>query len=250
MKKVLLILGILMVVGIVGIIGFCQWIGSEMKPYVDVLMVDCDAGRYQEAYDRAATVLKAKEPFETFRAYMQTRKNLLGAYKGLGRVSGFGTSRSTETGDENRISVDVLFEKGTYPGEFSFRKEDGDWKWMRLSIDIPEAELPHASPAQLESTARELIQVFAEGELVALYERFTPELKEAWPAETFQRQMVQLRQALGAFEEATHVSTSDTEEGRRVEMSAVFENATKTVRINLIDRDGTWQPLGFSMEGE
>ena len=62
--------------------------------------------------------------------------------------------------------------------------------------------------------------------------------------------MVPLRQALGAFEEAMHLSTKESKDGKHVEMSAVFENATKTVRINLTDRDGTWQPLGFTMEGK
>ena len=251
MKKFFFVLLGLAVVGVAGLIAMCQFTGNKLKPLVDELMVDCDAGRYAEAYERGAAALKSQTTFESFRDYMTLRKKAFGAYKGLGSVKGFQTKRGTENGDIDGVTVELNFENATVDGKFTFVKEDGAHKWIAIHIDIPEEDTPHADPQQLVPTAQELVQLFADGKLVELYERFTPELKSAWPAQKFETQMTGLREALGTFQESSHAGTTASNEGQpgqRVQLKATFENAEKSVKINLVDRGGTWQALGFTIE--
>jgi uncharacterized protein YxeA len=249
-KKVLFVLLGLAVAAVLGLFAMCQVTSGKLKPVVNELMVECDAGRYAAAYEKAADSFKKENSEAAFQTVMETVKRALGAYKGLGSVKGFSTKRDTGAGDIDGVTVELIFEKATVDGKFSFVVTEDAYKLLSLNIDIPEANRLQADPEQLVPSAEALIQLFADGKLVGLYGRFTPELKEAWPADKFEEQMTPIRAALGAFQEASHVGTTPSEQGQRVEMKAVFEGGTKTVRINFFDRGGEWQPLGFAIGNE
>lgn len=140
MKKVLFIILGLLAAGILGLVAMCQYTGATLKPYVEAMMVDCEAGRYQEAYDRAGEAGRAKWTFEAFQSYMQEVKRNHGAYEGLGSVKGFSSHTGTGSASSAGVTIQIQFEKGTWNGKFDFVEIDDSYKWTDLRIPDKKAE--------------------------------------------------------------------------------------------------------------
>lgn len=127
----------------------CQSARRRFDDHVIRLMEDCDAGRHREVYDRAAKSLKTWTSFETFRTYMQARREEFGAFDRLGRTrsAGGGGARSRHAG---YLEVDLWFEGATRTGDFHFVKEGGAWRlsWFMIpmSRDGPSNGIPPDPP--------------------------------------------------------------------------------------------------------
>jgi hypothetical protein len=249
MKKVLLGLLGLVVVGIGAVVFFSLKTGSELQPVADALLRDLDAGKVEEVHARAAPAFRDATSLESFRAYVRLRRETLGAYRGVARRTGAGISTSTSEGTRGNVKLELDYEKGRTEAELHFEKVDGTWKLLNLEIVVPEALAPKADPARLEALGGELLDLFARGQLVALYDRFAPELKDAWPAERFQAEMLAFRERMGQAGTPSFRGTEAIEGGYVVaRFELPFENGRGEARLKFFWRDLGWSLLGFAVQ--
>ena len=126
---------------------------------------------------------------------------------------------------------------------------DGRWRLAYLEIEVPEGVAPTPDRTRLEPLSRELLGLFSGGQYVALYERFAPELKDAWPAVKFQDDMSAFQERMGRVGDATLRGLEDLPEGY---VAAVFDVAFAAgpaeARLKWLFRAGSWDLLGFAVK--
>lgn len=249
MKKVLLVV----LVCILAAVGYFAYVmistSKELTPVAEGILRRIGEGKADEVYAEASDRFRAEISREDFRAWVADRNAALGAFRAVRKTTGVGSSASSSRGREGKVNLDLAFEKADTKGEVHFVKVDGTWRLLGIQVEIPKAAEVPADPSLLRPMAEELLGLLSKGELVALYQRFSPELKAAWPAEAFERNMRTFRGKVGAIGESTF---ERLEKGEQGELAAVFtvafERGSGTARVKGIWRRGAWDVLGFSVK--
>ena len=248
MKKFLVgLLVVLLLVGIV-IAAVVLFASAEFKPLAEKALVDCRDGKVDEVYARTAKRFREETSLPAFRKFLDVRTQALGKYVKIVKTTGAGASASTGSGAQGKATFDVEYEKGTVSATFSFAKEDGEWRLLGMEIPIPEALQAKPDRALLEPLARDLLRLFDEKGFVALYDRFAPELREAWAAEKFQKEVPELREKTGKVVDVAAKPPVDAEGGKvRVDLDVTFEKGKGTGTVSAAWRAGRWDVIGFSL---
>ncbi len=249
MKKFLV--GLLVVALLVGIViaAVVLFASAEFKPLAEKVLADCRDGKVEDVYAKASKAFKAESTLAQTKDVLAMWEKSLGAYKQVTKMTGAGTSASTSSATVGTVSLEIEYEKGTTTGEFRFVKEDGEWRLLSINVKIPEALQPKPDRAALEPLARDLVRLYDEKGFVALYDRFAPELREAWPAEKFQAEVPALREKTGKVVDVAAKPPVDAEDGKvRVDLDVTFENGKGTGSVKAIWRNLRWDVIAFSLE--
>ncbi|MHC5011968.1 MAG: hypothetical protein ACYTG6_13660 [Planctomycetota bacterium] len=249
MKKALLII---LAVVVLGIAGFCALIvstGKELRPLAEKILVDCREGRVEDVYGNASEAFRQEETLERFAAYIASRRRTLGPFQRIVKTVGAGKSTSTGQGTRGNVNLELAYERANTRGEFTFVKEDGEWKLLGLKIFLPEDLTSEGDRGLLEPLSRELLDLFEQEKYVALYERFPPELKAEWPAEKFEADMRGFRARAGGVRDATLESIRDFE-GIYVAVTfrVNFERAPGQYWLKFLWQGEEWTVFGFSLD--
>jgi hypothetical protein len=227
MKKFLIVLGILALVGIAaaafGLFSLFSF-GKELKPKAVAFLKDLEDGKVDEAYGRTSSGFKASKSPDDLRELIETSRAMMGKFLEAGNVSGTHW-KSDGSGSTGEVKMTLRYERGETEGTFQFVKEEGDWRLSGFRIPFPEGAKPQVDHAALEAQAKSLMDLLKEARDLAFYDQFSSELKKAWPAEKFQKDMTNLREKTGTLRIAKLTEKNTDEEGKiHLRFDVEFDN--------------------------
>lgn len=248
MKKVLMVLGIVFVVAVVAVVATCFAAKAKLEPIAEAILRDLQAGQHEKVYAEAAPAFRASVTPEAFRAYVESRRKALGAYRGIRKATGGGFSTSSDGPTEGSISLEVDYEKGPATGELRFFKDGDAWRLANLKLSFAESLLPVPAREDLEPLARELLGLYDASSFVALYSRFSEPLKEAWKAEAYEKDVRGLRSKTGRVLASTLRETKDEAGGQvRLVFDVTYEAGAGEGDLLFAPGGGEWHLLGFRL---
>jgi hypothetical protein len=248
MKSMLRVLGILALVaaGAPGC-GLVQ-AKSELEPLAMGVLIAVQEGRYEEVHRNAAPVFRESTSLEEFRAYAAVRRKALGAFRRIVKTGRVGLTANQGSPTLGQIAMDVEYERGPAQAEFEFRKEGEAWRLGMLKIAFDEKLLPGPEQAALEPLARELLGLYDASGFVALYDRFSKGLQEAWPAAKYEPEVRDLRAQTGKIVEATLRETKEEGAGKvRLLFDVRFESGTGEADLSFVWQAAEWHVIGFHL---
>lgn len=174
-------------------------------------------------------------------AYLASR------YRALGRVTGVTNIRLNDAVvEEHNMTIyeaDVLFENGRTPALFVLTREDGQWRILRVDLEMPAGsawmEMSEALPV-----ARELMEIVKSDGLATMAGRFSEaDLSEAEQTPEMARaQFEMLAELLGPLERYTLNEPSKSEEAcAQFTGEGTFRYGTAPLELLLCWSDGVWR---------
>ena len=248
MKKFLVVVGVLALVAVAAVVAAALFSKAKLEPLAEKILTDVQAGKVDAVYADASAAFRKDVTLEGFRRYLDVRARALGAFQKVAKFTGGGVSTSTDTGTTGNVSMDLTYAKGPATGEFHFVKEDDVWRLLHLKIAFDEKLLPAPDRAELEGRSRALLDLYSEAKFVALYDRFSKPLQEAWKPEQYEPQVRTLHTKAGRVVEAKLRDVKDGEQGKVVAtFDVTFEKGPGDATLGWLARDGEWYLVAFDL---
>jgi Protein of unknown function (DUF4019) len=109
----------------------------DLRPVAEKILVDLRAGDYEKVYAAASPRLQEIVLEGTFAQEMANMNATLGAFREITSVTQTEVVRGP-SGRSARVALVASFDKAsTVRGSLSFHWEDGDWKLLGVSFDLP-----------------------------------------------------------------------------------------------------------------
>src|SRR5262245_1323640 len=94
MKVALIVIGAVVALLVAAFFVVVKFASAKFEPYAEKVLVSCRDGKVDDVYRDASDAFRRDVTLEQFRAYMESRRRALGAYKSVVKNTGGGLSTS------------------------------------------------------------------------------------------------------------------------------------------------------------
>jgi hypothetical protein len=257
---VLLVLGSAAVAGVMILSGDYQQ-ERVFKQEAEAVMEQLRDGKAQQVYDAASARFQQTLIIDEFVDLVDRMNGTLGAFQRAREVTDLHRAASV-AGMTARITLELEFENGTTEGQLSFhRAQDGSWRLLGLSVDIP-AELQTRAdaleaqehrlkaPAEVEALVQTILQSVREGRADEVHEGASPVFKGSVTLDEFKGVLQSHRAELGNFVRVLGVITSAQSRDRnraRVQALLEYEKGKTTGTFEFMRIASSWRLLSFKV---
>ncbi|MCE9572446.1 MAG: DUF4019 domain-containing protein [Deltaproteobacteria bacterium] len=133
------IVAFLVVAGWIGGLVYWQWRGgqgTDFRPFAEHILTQLRDEQYDKVYDEASPRFQEIVVEESFENEMLGLRAILGKFVEISAVTGTENIRGP-SGQTARVALIIQFERGSARGSISFHKEDGVWRMVGITVEVP-----------------------------------------------------------------------------------------------------------------
>jgi hypothetical protein len=257
------------------VVGFClvfAWIAvivglqlrgrhpPDFRPDAERVLAALRDGQFSEVYRDASARMQEVVLEDTFIVQMTDLNGSLGRFREVTSVVHTEINRGPG-GRTGRVDLRLAYEHAATRGSMSFRWEDGQWKLMGLSVEVPEALLAvvgtaearrdrvAGNQAELRALVTNVLTLSSAGKAEELYRSAAPGFQDSIFLEDFERTIERYR-ALGNFHRVLNITwaqLSPSHTTTSVECLVEFDNATINTSFKFVKIDGVWRMAKFKL---
>jgi hypothetical protein len=257
---VLLVLGTAAVAGVVFLSGDYRE-EREFKEQAEAVMDLLRDGKAQKVYDQSSARLQQTLLIDKFLDLIDRMNATMGPFRRAGEVHALDRAASV-AGMTARIVLELEFENGTTMGQLSFhRGQDGAWRLLGLSVDIPpdlqeKADALAAQEARLRAPdevidlVHSILQGVREGRAAEVHEGASPVFKGSVTLDEFKNVLQSHQAELGNFVRVLAIISSAQSPDRdqaRVQALLEYEKGKTTGTFEFMRIDASWRLLSFKV---
>ncbi len=149
-----------------------------------------------------------------------------------------------------RVRLAFVYDNATTEGDFSFRRERGDWRLLGFHLPIPQEIEPQPDTAALGPLTLTMLELYNEKNYRLIYESLAAEQKRRQPVEQFHRGLKLFRKKHGKTSRRS-IITVKTEENGAASVEALLLLKKKTpgkARLRYRWSLGRWRLWSFKIE--
>jgi hypothetical protein len=251
------VVGFLVVAGWIGGLVYWQWRGgqrTDFRPFAEHILGQLREEQFEQIYDEASPRFQEIVVEETFETEMRAMTRALGKYVEVSAVTGTESIRGP-SGQTARVGLLIVFERGQARANLSFHKEDGVWRMVGLSVELPDGLVADATsdqakarrdvgPPELVPIAEDILRRLAAGDTDGVRADADPLFQGAVSKAVFAELEATRRKALGKFIATYHTTSnrvSPSGLSADVVLLVTYEHALTTVRFTFGKQAATGQ---------
>jgi hypothetical protein len=230
----------------------------DFRPRAEELLIALRDGQAADVYAHSSERFQEVVLEDSFVDKMADLNRTLGPFKEITAVVATETNRGPG-GRTGRVDLRLEFTEAPTKGSISFRWEDGQWKLLGLSIEVPKelfasASTPEARHARVQGDVKEMSALVDS----ILGRVFAGQVEEVWheaapnftPLDVFARTVSDQRRTLGAYHRVlsvTNARINPDRSGSSVDVVVQFDNATIKGSFNFTRIDGVWRMWSYKL---
>ncbi len=191
----------------------------DLRPVAEKILTELRAGDYEKVYQEASPRLQEIVLEGSFAQEMANMTATLGAFREITSVSGTEIVRGP-SGRSARVALVMSFDKAsTVRGSISFHWEDGDWRLLGVSVDLPTdiANIETSEEKRLERVQGEPVVIvdalavllrLQKGDVAGVWSGATDAFKTATSKENLAELEKQREKELGRFARIVDVTSN------------------------------------------
>ncbi|MEZ4404138.1 MAG: hypothetical protein R3B06_29215 [Kofleriaceae bacterium] len=264
------------------VVGFClvfAWIAvivglqlrgrrpPDFRPLAEKILGELRDGKFEQVYDdETSSRFQEVVLLDTFVVHMEDLNRTLGRFREVESVIGTETIRGP-SGRTGRVDLRLGYERASTRGSVSFRWEDGEWKMLGLSVEVPDRMLSGAGAEQarrdrVQGNAEELKRLASallerslgrsatdttpaiDSDPAAVWRDAAPGFRDGITVEAFERTEADHRRTLGAFRRVLDVTSATISPGQTstsIDCLIEFDKATINGTLKFSKVDGVWR---------
>jgi hypothetical protein len=233
----------------------------DFRPLAQQTLMAVRDGKAHDVYRDASTRFQEVVLEDAFVSQLDDLNRTLGKYKEITAVLAVETLRGPG-GKTGRIDFRAEYENGPTRGTLSFRWEDGRWKLLGFSVDVPppiaaaattqaaRAKRVEGPKLELRRAADEILTLSARQDYDAIWSRAALGFQESITQENFRDTEAARRKVLGPYLRILDVTSAvqnPTHTGASIQLLIQFEKATITGSLDFAKVDDVWKLTRYKL---
>lgn len=252
------------------VVGFClvfAWIAvivglqlrgrhpPDFRPNAEAILVQLRDGDFEDLYKHSSERFQEVVREETFVAQMTDLNTSLGRFREITSVIHTEVNRGPG-GRTGRVDLRLAYARTATRGSVSFRWEDGTWKLLGLSVEVPEKllavvgteearrERVAGNRAELRRLVETVLTTAFSGDVAGVWADAAEGFRQSTTFEAFQRTVEDHHRALGRFHRVLNITWAKLAPSRQstsVDCLLEFDNGTVNSSFKFVKIDGVWR---------
>jgi len=253
------------------VVGFClvfSWIAvivglqlrgrrpPDFRPQAEVVLAALRDGQFKEVYEAASVRFQEVELQDTFTVHMTDLNRSMGRFREVASVIGTEVTRGPG-GRTGRIDLRLEYERGTTRGSVSFLWEEGDWKLLGLSVEVPPALMAEvgtdaarrdrvaANREEAKALVDGVLKLSAAGDYDTIWNQAAPVFQASVTLEDFRSTEVDRLASLGSYLRVLSITSAKITPGQTgMSVDCLLEFAPNRVirgSFEFAKLDGQWR---------